>query len=244
MYNYEETLERIIPEKISKADEFAQKTLQLHLQRYEFALQNLIAGNVLDIACGTGYGTALIAKGSATSTVTGVDIDDGTILYARHTHKARNIFFINSSLFAFSSLAPFNTIVCLETIEHIVEPEKVVGHLLQLLASNGRLIISAPITPSMDGNPYHVNDFSEQSFKKLFISRGLSITNQLLQVQPYQLADIIGSKKVKRIQNTRRNLALFYFKHPIKLIARLRSLVFDGLNNKYLTLVVQKSGEA
>jgi 2-polyprenyl-3-methyl-5-hydroxy-6-metoxy-1,4-benzoquinol methylase len=240
MHSNDETLERITPEKINPEDMFAQRALQLHLQRYEFALQNLAIGNVLDIACGTGYGTALLAKTNQRSTITGVDIDVEAISYAKKKHTASNITFIQNSLLEFTSPILFTTIVSLETIEHIAAPEKVVSHLLNLLTVGGRLIISAPVTPSMDGNPYHVNDFTIRSFKALFSHSSLITTNELLQIQPYRLKDVVGPKKINRLKSKKRSLLLFYFRHPLKLFSRLLSLATDGFNNKYLTLVIEK----
>ena len=59
------TIERIVPDAVSPGDATGQATLELHLRRYKFAATQLRPGRLLDIACGVGYGTRLMAvKGS------------------------------------------------------------------------------------------------------------------------------------------------------------------------------------
>ena len=55
-----DSMERIIPDLIDPQDNAAQLSLRLHMERYQFACENLLPGRVLDIACGTGYGTRLM----------------------------------------------------------------------------------------------------------------------------------------------------------------------------------------
>jgi 2-polyprenyl-3-methyl-5-hydroxy-6-metoxy-1,4-benzoquinol methylase len=238
---FHETLERIAPRQINEEDIFAQRTLELHLQRYYFATRHIVPGRVLDMACGTGYGTDILAEAPLVITVTGIDLSEDAINYANKTYANHKINFIQKDFFSFSDDKLFDTIVSLETIEHIYNPARGVQHLLSLLKPGGRLIISAPVTPSMDGNPYHLSDFSSRSFKTFFKHPSLKIIEELKQIQSYTLNDVLGSKKINRLKRNERSLLQFYFKHPGKFFKRIQSLMSDGLNNKYLTLVVEKS---
>jgi 2-polyprenyl-3-methyl-5-hydroxy-6-metoxy-1,4-benzoquinol methylase len=235
-----ETLERITPEKINDQDFFAKRSLLLHLERYHFATRHLQPGRILDIACGTGYGTAILASSPETISVTGVDLSEEAIKHARQMHSHHKIRFIQKDIFAISDSELFDTIVSLETIEHINNPLAVVNHLLNLLKPGGHFIISAPVTPSMDGNPYHVNDFSTHSFKNMFDRPTLKVIDELRQLQPYSVKEVIGSKKINRLKKTPGSLLRFYWKYPHKFFTRLQSILVDGLNNKYLTLVIKK----
>lgn len=233
-----ETMERIIPDMIGEADEAAQLSLKLHLQRYRFAGSHLLPGRVLDLACGAGYGTSLLADSSSAACV-GVDISAEAIAYATKRYGRPGITFIQQSLMDFNDELRFSNIVSLETIEHVPDPEKAVAHLCSLLLPGGQLIISAPVTPSMDGNPYHVNDFTPRSFRKLFAGKRLIETERLQQKQPYSLKDVIG-KKEGRKSELRRGLLGYYVSHPGKFFLRVRSLLTDGLSNNYLVLVLRK----
>ena len=56
------TIERIYPKDLDPHSSDDQNTLRIHMERYEFAAQHLSGACVLDMACGCGYGTALLAE--------------------------------------------------------------------------------------------------------------------------------------------------------------------------------------
>ena len=76
----EDTGERVIPKKMSPMNNL----LLEHIARYQFALPYL-EGRVLDMACGAGYGTHMIAKQRKKfiDEVIGIDIDPEIIAYAK-----------------------------------------------------------------------------------------------------------------------------------------------------------------
>jgi SAM-dependent methyltransferase len=242
MNSREITLERIVPDDIAGSGKIDQHSLQLHYERYAFAATHVQPGRVLDIACGTGYGSYMVATtNNAASEITAVDISADAIAYARQRYAHEKITFVEQDAFAFSSVTLFNTIISLETIEHLPEPQRFAKKLFDLLLPGGVLIISAPVTPSTDANPFHVNDFSFSSFRKLFANNMLKETNTLKQVQPYSLKEIFKSNNSERASHLRRNIGAYYLSHPSVLLLRIKSLFADGLNNKYLTLVLQKN---
>ena len=65
-----------------------------HLHRYAVACELSANKNVLDIACGEGYGSRLLALNAAS--VTGVDIDATTINKAKEKYKAGHLRFITA----------------------------------------------------------------------------------------------------------------------------------------------------
>ena len=234
----QDTMERIVPDQVSADDASAQLSLKLHLERYRFACEHLLPGRVLDIACGTGYGTWQLAECSD-DFCTGVDVSADAIAYAANRYAHARIRFVCSELRHFNSGHTFHNIVSLETIEHILDPERAVEHLYKLLLPGGRLIVSAPITPSVDANPFHVNDFTAAGFRKLFNGLGLVEKASLVQQQPYSLREIF-SKKRETTGHIRRGLLRYYASHPSKFFLRLKSLFTDGLSNKYLVLALEK----
>ena len=81
-----DSLERLVPEDLIVGDTTGGDTLDLHRARYEFASRFLpAAGRSLDIACGVGYGTRLLAGPGGVS-VLGVDISPAAIDHARRHH--------------------------------------------------------------------------------------------------------------------------------------------------------------
>jgi SAM-dependent methyltransferase len=236
------SLERIVPDQMDDQDAFDMKTLQLHIERYAFAIRNGKPGNVLDIACGAGYGSFQLSQSEkyAQSKITAVDIDQTAIDYANKRYSNPAIHFVCADALFYVDQGAYDTIISLETIEHIKDTGLFVKKLHSLLKKDGALIVSAPVTPSTDGNPHHLTDFSVSGFKKLFKTSGFIIESEFLQVQPFSLKSILHSKN-QRLSKTRKNIGKYYFRHPSVFLARIRSLFRDGLNNKYMTLALRKS---
>lgn len=231
-----ESLERIVPAHVDSQCPIQSESLELHLERYEFAKRHLRPGRVLDIACGVGYGSAMLAEGNTESgSVTGVDCSADAIEYAKSEYARKNIHFVVHEANSFASAERFDTIVSLETVEHMARPQEFLVHLLTLLKPEGVIIASVPITPSTDGNPHHLHDFTRRSFIEMANGLGLYESESFEQVQPFRVS---GLKRNSRLKNMRRNMFAYYCQHPSSLVKRVRSLVVDGLNNRYLTLVL------
>lgn len=114
------------------------------LQRYEYARSFCKDKDVLDAACGCGYGSAVL--GHKAKSVLGIDASKHAIDFALKFWASDNVtykqFDLNSDL---SSLGSFDVIVSLETVEHLDRAiiqtcEKFRG----LLRPGGLLIISHP----------------------------------------------------------------------------------------------------
>jgi len=162
------SIERIYPPDLDPASPGDQNTLHIHLERYEFAAHHLRGEQVLDMACGCGYGSALLAERHPDKQVTGVDIDPAAIAYARQHYQLPNLRYVCADAESFAATQRFDSIVSLETIEHLPNPRQLVANYARLLAAGGRVIASVPITPTLDGNPHHLHDFSRRSFLALF----------------------------------------------------------------------------
>ena len=235
-FNKKIGLERLIPDLITKNEVTGLETLKLHLERYRFAAK-FARGRVLDIACGVGYGTYEMNKfvSDKVTQFVGVDISDDCIQYAKKRYKDKKITYITEDAMKFSDSQKFDTIVSLETIEHLPNPKLFIDHLIALLAPNGRIIGSAPITPTVDINPYHLTDFTGYSFRELFLSNNMIEIDKLIQVQPFNVFNIL-SKKEERLIDLRKNLLSYYFKKPSNLLKRLASVIKYGFTTHYLTI--------
>ncbi len=115
---------------------------QEHCGRYEFAKDFCAGKNVLDIACGTGYGCRILN----TSKYTGVDIDFPTIRKAYDKYNTDGSFVAADALSLPFNPHSFDVVVSFETIEHL--PIKSLPHFLKnvtrLLVDDGVFIISTP----------------------------------------------------------------------------------------------------
>lgn len=226
------SIERLVPDELEAQDATGHETFQLHLARYRFAARFLGAGAVLDGACGVGYGSHLLAE-AGTCQVTGIDLDGAAVAYAQAHYAHPRVHFEQADATTFNG-GSFETIVSLETIEHVPDPEAVVANYNRLLKPGGTLVASVPITPSTDVNPYHLHDFTAATFRKMFEARGFREVDNLFQRQPYQPFKIVSGKE-SRLSDMRQNLLHFYATHPRAALMRLRTTLVDGFCNKYLT---------
>ena len=234
-------LERINPDLVIPDEILGQKTLELHLERYRFAAKHLSGGVVADIACGVGYGSYLLAEecGDRIRHIYAVDNDEESIRFASKRYAHNKITFIETDALRYQPPEILNTIVSLETLEHLEKPSSFIQHMAKQLTIGGRFIASVPITPSMDANPYHLHDFTTRSFKKMFSDAGMKEIDSIIQQQPYNLFSI-AKQNEERSKDLRKNIAGYYVRNPNKLLLRLRSLVQDGWNNKYIVTAFQK----
>ena len=145
--------------------------LRLHIARYEFARGWASGRRGLDIACGTGYGTAMLAEAGATHMV-GVDIDPRTIEQAGHRYGRPEISFVVGDAEQIPAAGPFGLIVSFETIEHLRNPELFLAATRDLLDPSGHFIVSSPCrhTGSLSDrprNPFHVREWNRKEFEEL-----------------------------------------------------------------------------
>src|ERR1700694_2221819 len=108
--------ERFVPGEMHGNIEFE------HRHRYLFASQLVSGKAVLDIACGEGYGSALLAKSARR--VIGVDIAERAVEHAKQRYQAENLEFATGSCAAIPlGDGAVDVVVSFETIEHHAEHE-------------------------------------------------------------------------------------------------------------------------
>ena len=234
------TLERINPGDDYETE--AGDSIQLHIERYRFAGKHLQPGVIADIACGLGYGSFLLANefSNKIARIFAVDNNESAIEFARRKYFHPDISFINADAITFEPEIKLDSVVSLETIEHLEEPGIFIENISRHLVSGGRFIASVPVTPSMDANPYHLHDFMPNRFRKMFFANGMKEIASMIQVQHYKPLSLLLNKDKGRMQDKRKNIPLFYLKHPVKFFLRLRSFFRDGFTNKYLVVVFEK----
>lgn len=238
----EYSLERLVPDELTATDATGVETLELHMARYRFAAGFVNEGRVLDCACGVGYGTAILADAPRRpATLVGADIDASAVEYARRRYGSERITFKVSDGAQLDDADGFDTIVSLETVEHVPEPRALLSNFTRLLRPHGTLVASGPVTPSVDVNPYHLHDFTARSFRALGASLGLVEVACLTQDQPFDPWKIVTGKEA-RLDDMRQGMAGYYLRHPAALTKRAWSTLTDGFRNKYLTVAWRKAG--
>ena len=139
-----------------------------HYHRYLLAAQFCAGRDVLDIACGEGYGSAML--GSVAASVTGVDIDPAAVAYALTTYVAEHVTFAQGSATRIPlANASVDVVVSFETLEHFAEHDDFMKEVQRVLRPGGLLIISSPNAPVYTGIDGHVNvrELDETEFRDL-----------------------------------------------------------------------------
>jgi SAM-dependent methyltransferase len=234
-----DSLERLVPDQLAPRDLTGGEALRISLERYEFAARHARAGRLLDIACGVGYGTRLLAdRGAGRIEALGVDLSPEAIDYARARYGGERTRFLAADARTFDDPSRFDTIVSIETIEHLPRPADFVARLVRLLRPGGLLVASVPTTPSVDANPHHLHDFSARSFRRLLAPHGLAERAALVQEQPWRLGAVLARSE-PRLRGVRRGLPAWYATHPASLVRRIASTLRHGFTNRYLTVAWQ-----
>jgi len=140
---------------------------------------------VLDISCGTGYGTSMLSN--TFECVVGVDIDKETIEYCKKRYPELTFELIESAdKFVPKYEKKFDAICSFETLEHVQKPKEMLTCLKKYLKKNGILVLSTPnniynINPPK--NPYHVYEFEILELismvKEIFKDSKISVYGQV-----------------------------------------------------------------
>lgn len=147
-----------------------------HWHRYHFVLP-LVAGKmVLDVACGEGYGSALMSRTAAQ--VTGVDISIDAIAHGKSAYADRpNLRFVEGTCTSLPfDAASFDVVVSFETIEHIHEQAEFLDEVRRVLKPDGVLIVSSPDRAEYSdkrgyANEFHVRELDRAELETLLAPR-------------------------------------------------------------------------
>ncbi len=122
-----------------------------HLIRYLWACECAKGtsgiGSVLDLACGSGFGSYLLACTLPTARVIGADYDRAAVLEAARRYRRNNLEFrFGDAVHWHESLGDevFDLIVSFDTIEHVHHREIMLENLVAHLRDDGQVFLSTP----------------------------------------------------------------------------------------------------
>ena len=143
-----------------------------HVARYEFAARLMgCGGKVIDLACGVGYGSAILAD--AGYDVLGIERDREAIDYALTHYRRDRVVILNTDAAAFHvDVGDYEAAVCFETIEHIADPLPMLRNLCKAVPL---LIASVPneaVFPHQGRVKFHHRHYTRAQFEALLESAG------------------------------------------------------------------------
>jgi SAM-dependent methyltransferase len=207
------TTERIIPEHFRTREE---RLLYLrHVFAYEYA-KRLIGSEttVLEVGCGEGYGTTLLAQVAAQ--VTGLDVDAQTIAHAAEKYRRQGLEFkhYDGHRMPFADSC-FDVVVSFQVVEHVHDDSWFAAEAARVTKPGGVFILTTPnrsyrLRPGQKPwNRFHLREYDASSLEATLHSHFTDVS----------IRGVRGSAEVQRIEHARVAWALR--KGPVSAIRRV-----------------------
>jgi SAM-dependent methyltransferase len=138
-----------------------------HLAVYEWIAARVGGQRVVDLACGEGYGSNVLAEAAAE--VVGVDANPDAYEHARLRYRRPNLSFERGLVEAYEG--PCDAIVFLQTIEHVAEPGELLAGFaraapVSYLSTPNRLTLAPPGAEKSE-NPWHLREYTVAEYREL-----------------------------------------------------------------------------
>jgi SAM-dependent methyltransferase len=145
---------------------------QRHLVVYEWIAAQVAGRRVVDLACGEGYGSAVLARAAAS--VVGVDANPEAFEHARakYTTADGRVSFERNMIELWDG--DVDCVVFLQTIEHVQDADAVLERIRTLIGEHGIAFVSTPNVLTLapkgaerSGNPWHIHEYRAAEFREL-----------------------------------------------------------------------------
>jgi SAM-dependent methyltransferase len=138
-----------------------------HLAVYEWIGERIAGMRVADLACGEGYGSAVLAR--TAGHVVGVDANPEAHEHAALRYAGPNLHFERALVEEYAE--PCDAIVFLQTIEHIRDPARLLDGIartapLAFISTPNRLTL-APDGAEKSDNPWHLREYTAAEYREL-----------------------------------------------------------------------------
>jgi ubiquinone/menaquinone biosynthesis C-methylase UbiE len=145
-----------------------------HIERYKFAISKLNPGmKVLDIACGAGYGTAMLSRYGCITI--GADYDEKLVEAAKKVWGIENFIMKANALELPFDDASFDAVVSFETLEHVRDGRRFLSEMHRVIRPGGTFLCSTPNIHYTSHPPYHLKEYKPEEFFVLLQQRFLNV---------------------------------------------------------------------
>ena len=230
----------------ANVDLFPEERRRFHLARYEFARSYCQGKQVLDGACGTGYGSNIL--GDVAREVIGIDCSVDAISYAKasygkaHVHFQKS--FVESTPFPSDS---FDVVVSFETVEHTLCPESHIMEMARLLEPTGGLaVLSVPNAWGL--TDHHFLDFDMSLLEKIIAPYFGGIRFYYQNPESHPRMPGIGELKSAATQDAQCILAVCSSPQKQNVVADRNTFIMDeiyrvafGRHHEYLAMAYRQN---
>jgi SAM-dependent methyltransferase len=165
-----------------------------HVERYRYAAAFVNGADVIDIACGSGSGSRLLAEAGARS-VRDFDVESSAAEYAAEHFASGNLSFAQGDAEKLADV-PDNSadvVVSFETIEHLNQVHSYLREMRRILWPGGQYLVSTPdrrlvstMYPLRGGpnNGYEIEEFTGPQLRRM------------LEVADFEIAEFGGQNYI------------------------------------------------
>jgi SAM-dependent methyltransferase len=217
-------------ERLHRGDPLFALDLARHRAAYEVARERAGGGLVLDLGCGSGYGTAALAE--AGRRVVGLDR-----VWPDRANRGGNTRFVRARLEEIPlAQACFDMVVSFQVIEHLEDPSPYVAAIADLLRPEGAALITTPNRLTSDGvNPYHRHEYVADELADCLDAR----------FEEVEVLGIGASEAVRRAMEARsRRIQRIVRLDPLRLRERLPRPLIEWLFARLAVLVRRRASPA
>ncbi len=210
-----------------------------HIERYKYAARFVKNKQILDIACGSGYGTKFL-KDQGALTIDGIDISEEAISVARKQYASDGVLFHVFDAVTYCPNKTYDCIVSFETIEQVSNFRQLLRNFYEWLAPGGLLIISS--INRMIASPYarsaidhlsngiHCQEFTSDELSSELRACGFRIGSK----------SVLGQRQQLHVRNRYlRRIYKMVFKPDIRNSPEVKVL-HPFLTPRYLVILAEK----
>jgi SAM-dependent methyltransferase len=153
-----------------------------HEAAYAWLLPFVVDRIVLEVGCGEGYGTAMIAD--VAKSVVGIDYDLAAVTHAAGRYPSAEFVRANLARLPIEDHS-VDVVATLQVIEHVWDHPQFVRECARVLRPGGLLVVSTPnrltFSPGLDVpvNPFHTKEFTAAELSELIDRCGFELLRML-----------------------------------------------------------------
>ncbi|MDA3952628.1 MAG: class I SAM-dependent methyltransferase [Bacteroidales bacterium] len=218
------------PDNFRKNDKANILLYYRHLKAYEYVKEFAVNKKVLEIGCGSGYGSKYLSE--IANSITTVDLDIDSLEYAKKNNTNENIEYVHANILDRLKIkeSTFDIVISFQVIEHInpLDSNIYLDEIKRLLKPNGYAILTTPnrlfrLHPfQKPTNKYHKIEYSPSQFEKVLKKHFSKV----------QLSVIRGNNFIEKTEKRRIKTPLSHFlmlipiKKTLLFISRKFKLIF------------------